>query len=497
MRDVTRMHGDVFSEVPKLGPAVTSSLPPPPEKTLGPPLELDVDDDQNINSRYVLSGAQRGLIINGHGSDRSTKNRKILKKRDHLPERIQHLVDDVAVLYGSPYFSDELWEQGMSPPKEKHSKFAELQRWAQNRDFTEEELREQNFEERDVEHYDSPFDSAVELWDELIDIKQRSQQVRDDVFFHGNSVVSKETQFGYEIGSILRMLRPNYGDFPPGADLIWGFMLAFVGQPLANMDREQEVIASLVEDLNSRSETRQIEAEQMPEPDKIMELGADFDEVTAEAIGEMGITPHPIVVREVRYHQPVLEDSELKKKAAKRVVADLIDVVPLRELDELGTRVTQDLGTMRERSVPGTESIQQILGAYLREENSEGDENNNSGNEETTDVAEKRFVRRLTTPDIANTIGIDKSSISTILNRITSDHESELWTTNSLVHRKEESGRRVSWELTNYGELLLHVNFKREAKTDILYWFALGPEEISLSERKLVIDALDELDLMN
>ncbi|MFB6187680.1 MAG: hypothetical protein ABEI86_12550, partial [Halobacteriaceae archaeon] len=55
----------------------------------------------------------------------------------------------------------------------------------------------------------TPFESLEDLWDNLRNKPQRMKYVRDDVFFHGHPVHSREIQLGFEIGSLLRILRPD------------------------------------------------------------------------------------------------------------------------------------------------------------------------------------------------------------------------------------------------------------------------------------------------
>lgn len=523
MRDATRTHGTIFDDVPKLGPAVTSPVPSS-EQAHGPPLKLDVEDDQNLNSKYVLSGDQRRLIKTGQGSGRSERNEKILRKRDRLPERIQHLIDDVALLSDSAYMSADRWERGLVERKETRSPWTEFHRQLQDIDESVDEvdLEEVNFEEADVEYYQSPFDSSAELWDELIDVKQRSQQVRRNVFFHGGSVASKEVQFGYELGSLLQMLRPDDGDEPPGMDLIWGFVLAFIGRPKPEVEHERSTLAEVIQEMTDRHDSRVDDAEQMPEPVEVAQFGEDYDERTAAAIEEMGFEPHPILVREVRYHQPVLDDEERHKKAVKAVVTDIANTVPLREIDELYSRVVEDLEAVENRSVPGIDSAQPVIeflqrseasvdehseqaecddaesdGAECDEDAIQADgENADDDSDEQDAKPPSSWVISRKGSAIASDLEIDTSVVSAVMNRLSVDSNTELWTSSPLVVGNEGDGDSINWSLTPYGTLLAHILLRRDGDTGLLYWFALGPEELSLYERQMIIEAIDAERLM-
>lgn len=518
MRDVTRTHGNIFDDVPKLGPALMSSIPSS-EHAHGPPLELDVVDDQNLNSKYVLSGDQRRLIKTRQESDRSDRNEKILRKRDRLPERIQHLIDDVALLADSAYTSAGRWEKGLVERKERRSKWAEWHQQIRHIEESDDEIdfEERDFEAADVEYYQSPFDSPAEFWDALIDVKQRNQQVRDDVFFHGSSVASKEVEFGYEIGSLLRMLRPDNGEDPPGMDLIWGFVLAFIAGSKSEIEHEEATLAEVIQEMNDRHDSRRDDAEQIPEPGEVAQLGDDYDERTAAAVKEMGFKPHPILVREVRYHQPVLDDETNHKNAAKKVVSNIADAVPLQVTDELYSRLVEDLEAVENRSVPGIDSARTVIEQLQRpeasedkdSEESESDESEDevdAGNkdsedtdndsEEHTSKSPSSWVVSRKSGEIASDLNIDTSVISAVMNRLSDDPDTELWTTSPIVVGNDGEGAAVHWELTHYGTLLAHILLRKNKDTRLLYWFALGPEELSLYERQMIIEAITAEGLM-
>jgi len=216
-------------------------MPPPPSDIPGPPIDLDIEDDQNVNAKFVFSGTQRAYILTGEGSG-SDYNENVLEKRDKLPERVQHIIDDIAALHDSPFLSDESWELGRIDRKQTTSRYGQLHRQYDPDDPDDEFFKDLDDDEDERDSYESPFESVAELWAELIDVDQRSQQVRDEVFLAGDSSFPAETQFGYEMGSMLQMLRPDQEDGVPGMDLIWGFILAFIGKRTSDMGQERDTL---------------------------------------------------------------------------------------------------------------------------------------------------------------------------------------------------------------------------------------------------------------
>ena len=491
MRYITRKHGTLLDDLPKLGPAITESVPPP-EQAHGPPLELDVNDNQNVNSKYVLSGEQRKIVKTKDTIERSDQNDNILRKRDQLPDRVQHLIDDVTLLYDSPYISADQWEQGLVNRRGKRSDKANLSTELEKADPDLENLDldlSADPDELEIEYYETPYQSPAELWDELIDVDQRSQQIRDDVFFVGNSVVSDETQFGYEVGNLLQMLRPPDESDPAGIDLIWGFVLAFIGQSRIDIERERELLNRIIAEMSDRHDTRMEEADLIPDLEEIMEQRTEGYRMTAEAIEAEGIEPHPIVVEEVLYHQTEFEDDEkLHKGNAKKMLSEIEDVVPLRLVNDLYTRLAADITAVQNESTQEINSVRSVIEAF---EATSVDEDSSTGNETGEDTAgESDFsVGSKLTADIAGSVSVRKAAITPALNRLSGGEESEQWTTTPIVVAKND-GRE--WRLTAYGTLLLYIIQNHQSDPSAVFRFAIGPEEISLQDRKLILEVLDE-----
>lgn len=497
MRYVTRIHGNLLEDLPKLGPAITE-LDPPSERSHGPPLRLDVEDDENDNSKYALSGRQREILKTNETIKRSDQNDNILKKRDKLPDRVQRLIDDVALLCNSPYTSTEDWAQGAVNRKRTRSRWADINAKLKQDDVDIENIDSSvrtDSDEIEIEYYETPFDSPAELWDEIIDVDQRGQQLRDDVFFAGDSVISKEVQFGYEVGNLLQMLRsPNEND-PIGIDLIWGFVLAFIGQPRIDIKKERGLLNEVITEMSDRHDNRMEEADLIPDFEEILEERTEGYRMTAEAIEEKGIEPHPIVVEEVLYHQIEFEDDEkLHKGNARKTLSQIEDVVPLRLVNDLYTRLVADILTIQNETTQEIDSIHHVLEGFESTPADEDFSKEEKPDEESKDKidgeTEDGFsVGSQGIAEISGSVGARKHAVTPVLNRLSSGKGTEQWTTTPIVVNKGDSDE---WKLTAYGELLLYLIQYHDGDPSAVYRFAIGPEEISLQDRKLILEVLDE-----
>jgi hypothetical protein len=487
MRFITRKHGDLLDDLPKLGPAITQRVPPP-EQIPGPPVKLDVEDDQNVNSKYVLSGRQREIVKTQEAIERSDQNDNILRKRDQLPDRVQHLIDDVTLFYDSPYFSTEQWEQGLVNRKEERSDWAPVNKKLRNSDFTWDDIDSDDIpvgsemgtdDETEIDYYETPFDSPGELWDDLIDIEQRSQYIRDDVFVLGDSVSSDEAQLGYELGSVLKMLRPSDENDPVGIDLIWGFILAFIGQSRLDMQKERDLLNEVINEMSDRHDGRMEDAALIPDLEEITEQQTEGYRMTAEMVEKEGIEPHPIVVEEVLYHQTASEDNEKRyKENAKKTLSQIEDVVPLRLVNDLYSRLAADIRTIQEETTQEIDSVRSIIEGFEATPTNEDDS-----------IKDRFSVGSKLTGDIVDSVGVRRPAVTHVLNKLSGDEDSERWTTTPVVVEKAQRGE---WGLTAYGTLLLYIFQHHQGDPSAVFRFAVGPEEISLQDRKLILEVLDE-----
>ncbi|MFB6188221.1 MAG: hypothetical protein ABEI86_15340, partial [Halobacteriaceae archaeon] len=245
MKHADRPHGDLFSKTPKLGQKYSPLHSSPPDGSLFRPTDLNVDEDKKIEQKYVLANNQRNYALTGESDNPTPTNNGVLEKRDQLPDRLQQLINDIVALSAGPYFTPEEWNSGHVDRQETREDWSVRNDRLKSSDDPE-NVDIKNIDPVETDHYETPYNSPTDFWEDFCNITAYSRKLRDDVFFHGEYALSKETQLGFELGNLLWMLKPekNKQD-PPGIDLIWGFILSFIGNSHSDVGEEIETLKQL------------------------------------------------------------------------------------------------------------------------------------------------------------------------------------------------------------------------------------------------------------
>ncbi|MFB6187679.1 MAG: hypothetical protein ABEI86_12545, partial [Halobacteriaceae archaeon] len=273
----------------------------------------------------------------------------------------------------------------------------------------------------------------------------------------------------------------------------------------------RELLERLFDSFEELEELRKEEAQRIQTMSKIE--NHQYNELTEKAVKEAGYTAHRYLIREVDHHvkrinnQPKIEvygdlpdsvleglndqipegdnelDPDIRIKLAKRIVNRIDEVTPLSEVESLRDALNEDLDKINEKGAMGIESTSEVLaGIWEIQTENQGDGGKMSD---------------LTSSNIGEYINFEESPVSAVLNRVSDDGDYETWTSSNIVHKITNSRRGNRWELTSYGRLLCYIHFDCEEDTAWMYHYALGPEELSMRERKMIIDALEEIGYIN
>jgi len=522
-----RAHGEIFEEKPKINSELLKDLPALDHFHVGH-VTWSEERRQRLSSRYILSESQRSMILQEEIENDSERNDDILKKRDLLPERIQHLLEDIAILFDSPYFSEEAWDEGLIDRKQGLSPSRIRYEALQSPDVTSpEDMAEVEQKiSAEIDHYEPQVSSQEHLWKQLLDLTPWMTQVRDDdVFISHYEKAEPEFKFGFEMGTLLQALRTTSNDQRDPEDLLWGFILAFIGRPQDAVAEEEEELEALVDEFRDRQNKRSKKVEKFPMPDNIDDHDQEreyVEQAIREGIKDTETAPHPIIVREVEHHHPMLtptgaeeseslevtsedvaglspdeveayfeeigndlskeEAADLNREEAASIVRDLKEVTPLEEAEDLYETISKDIEVVTSRSVPGIDSALRALEGLEKVRVGDGSEEDDESG-----------WKRVTSHAVEKEIQCHKDRVTETFNHLTDDSDKELWTAAPVLHRNSGTERGQVWSLTAYGEVLTYCCLESGSNADWIFRFALGPEELALAERKMVIEALDEL----
>lgn len=177
---------------------------------------MDLDEEHNVQLYHLYKAERKFLAGETEEMDQRKKNAIIRKIEDnripHLSDRIQALVDDVALLNNGGYF--------------------------------------------DSEHWDGE-------WNELMQIEPRPHLERNTEFVNPhtwmpNTGFDGEVRLGYTVGRMLRYLGSNTK--VAHDDLTWGFILGCLGKPMSNFREEKSRIDTLLDDLQKRAGRKAVRA---------------------------------------------------------------------------------------------------------------------------------------------------------------------------------------------------------------------------------------------
>ena len=191
---------------------------------------MDLEENRNLqtgqlykNERKLLAGPPYSDDLNAR--HRKKARRKIIDTRlPNLPQRIQALVDDVALLNAGGFLNQEYWSDG---------------------------------------------------WEQLVGLNppvgfQRKSNFVADHTWMPNTTFDGEVRLGYTMGQMLGSLFPRSGDhLNKFNDLCWGFLLGFLGEPQSGFQAEYTKISSV---LDHASEKMDKKLQRTKDIDSIMEM---------------------------------------------------------------------------------------------------------------------------------------------------------------------------------------------------------------------------------
>lgn len=389
--------------------------------------ELWDTEELNVGERYTLSQNEREFLMTGDPGSytKAEIERRVADKALKLPDRIQQLIDDVSLLYFDGYVGN-----------------------------TENE----------------------EIWRQSLGISNRLQLVRDTPILRTREARGgPEQEFGFQIGSLIRMVRG--GTVPP--DLVWGLIIGLIGEPRGeeHYQREATNLVDFFDELNDRLDWRLVtagtraheggdgfeiereeildilqQAELAPAPpliDRIIaeystqESGLSSGEARESWEADSTQTDHP------NPPEDMSSSEELRQASLRRIVHLLVEKTKLRGIDRLAKDLREDTFGIQNWESSGIDAEQAFRTVVE--------------NESETHVG-----------DLSQTSIKGQNNMTHMLRVLASPHS--VWTNRPALAESPEDNNY--WTLTDYGSLLYETRFRRNCSTNWIYELMREDESI-------------------
>lgn len=279
---------------------------------------MDPEESRSPQKQYLYQNERKYLLFEGAGSRSEGEIRKQIKSErlPRLTNRIQHLVDDVALLNNRDFLTSEVWEDG---------------------------------------------------WDQLQDLEYRPE-LRDPPVWLPNTELSGFMRIGFVLGQFARTVSSDVGPDYDSAQLTWGFLLGAVGRPQGNYRREhremREILRTIEKQFSRRKETveeQKVETESRHLEDDLsistsvstLSDGSAFREYQEKAAGERQ--------RIKNSNEPT--ESEFFQLLNEVIEADSEKIIAASNLSHRIRRSIHEIQETSRRKVPAEDPFQTLYEA--------------------------------------------------------------------------------------------------------------------------------------
>lgn len=366
---------------------------------------MDIEEDRSIQSSHLHKNERKFLAGSPHSDDldsekKNKARRKIIDERlPSLPQRIQALVDDIALLDAGGFLDSEY---------------------------------------------------GSEEWEELLNIEPQTHLKRDPEFVESstwipNTKFANEVRLGYTIGHMLRSLTYLTDTNISYDELGWGFTLGLLGEPRSNFGRECDRVSSFLDYIQEKFESRE---EYATEIEEIMEMGSIEEDLSQNPVDGDPILGSNIGMME-RNNRARRAVKKLQRVAHRDETTDP-DIEYLRLLEDILTDPEEVVGAM--------ELINQIQDSIKLINNSQSGQLFAKEVFQVVWNTDSINVRR---NEIKGECNASKKQVTEIMNNFGSNSSSDKWINEPPLVKREGNNRvGKKWSLTNLGYVVGYAMFE-------------------------------------
>lgn len=392
-------------------------------------------DETGAGEQRVLSKKEREFLMTGDSGTYTTADmeRRSAGKAEKLPDRVQQLIEDVSLLHYRGYIGT---------------------------------------------------DDSIEIWQNLLTVKSRSQTIRDSPIVRTvNKHSGTETNLGFAIASLLRMIH----DDPVPKDLVWGVIVGLIGESSEEWETEARNLVELFDNLKEQYEWRLFSAgAEAHKDDGFLEEREEIREI----LREQGFAPAPPLIdaalleytnkeqsdllgpiEKSWYADPVQTDhpkppnetqspGEIRRANLKSIISRLDEQTHLWSLDRLAKDLREDAVRIQKRQWRGVDPDRAIR--FVKQ----------NGEKQVQDFEQSSIK--------------GQNNMTTALRRLA--HKDSSWVNQPVM--RENEGENMYWDLTPYGELLYEVRVVHNCSTNWMYKFVVNPEDFDDRLAQLILELI-------
>lgn len=374
----------------------------------------DFDQGRDYPLKYVLTDTDRKYLQTKRTSDHpASPEERISEKVDRVPDRVQDLFIDIAMLRADGRLNEESWRDILELSKSQY-------------------------------RIDTITGIPLTLEEKLrptISIGHQWGRVMESLYEPVHSEIEELQEYSRSSGHDLES---------QWEDLLWGVALAFLGREHGQITQEEQIFDDLIAHLQRRMDERRAALSE-EERDAVDQRRTNERSEVVEAISnqltDFDLNPSPGAIRVIR--KQISQDPIQEPEKFNCLVEELLDKTPFEEINTIESAIQQDIEHIENGEIQGVDA-EKIFRAVVDAISSRTAYNTN-----------KRIDRK----ELAEKLpGESQKNTTQALRALGKRYDHHLWPTKKIATQSEEG-----WGLTDYGELIAYCYFRKEGDTLWMY----------------------------
>lgn len=240
------------------------------------------------------------------------------------------------------------------------------------------------------------------------------------------------------------------GEISNWEDLLWGFVLAFIGRDLQHFNEEKQSFEEVMNKFHQRMEKRDHEVSKRSEVaarDGPMAERRQVDKEISTYFEEYDLNPSPNAVKVLR--KTIIAPLDQPPEQFRGVLEEILEKTPFREINTVEAATIQDMENIKQNKIQSLEA-DDVFEAILKE---------------TSSPVSYSSENTVTKGDLSDHFPNEAQNNTTqALRSFGKRYEHQLWPQEKILE-KTDGG----WRLTSYGALLAYCLKTKSQDTEWMY----------------------------